>query len=164
MIDFLYRSRYNDNREADEGNVPNQPSFALPGQPSAPGSLYIIKGPLITNAKVYILGNKYDIPSLKEMAARKFREVVKDRWNGDDFIESAELTYDNIDNKEDALKSVVVEAAHSNIQQLLRNPEFVNLLEFNGSIATDILKVALDFCRCGASCPYENRIRYSPGL
>jgi hypothetical protein len=72
------------------------------------------RGPLITNAKVYILGDKYDMSSLKKIATRKYK-IIKDRWNNDTFAESAAIVYENIISDEDGLKDVVVEAAHSNI-------------------------------------------------
>jgi speckle-type POZ protein len=92
---------------------------------------------LLANAQVYILGDKYDIPSLREVATAKYKEIVKDRWNNNIFAASAQSVYTSIVREYDMLKDVIIEAAHCIMTQLLNRGEFVRLLRSNGNMATD---------------------------
>ena len=140
MIDFLYRACYDDNRGGEDDSYHTETD--LESQSHAKFEANDDgKGPLVTNAKMYILGNKYDINSLKEVATRKYREMIRDQWYKDTLVESAELVYANIDNDKDPLKDIIVEAIHSihQLPQLLKRDDFVELLRNNGNIAFDIL-------------------------
>jgi hypothetical protein len=150
MIEFLYRSRYNDNRDFDgdttrdiaEQSVERKPDLDIEFDTMSE-TIGIISEPLITNAKMYILGDKYEIPSLKSVAARKYGAAVKDQRFNNTFTESAELVYSHIVDKRDALKDIIVEAACNKIFRLLLPTDFVNLMRANGDIATDILHAIL---------------------
>jgi hypothetical protein len=74
--------------------------------PSLRGEGYS-RGPLVTNAKVYILGDKYDIPVLKDVAARMYHAVAGDQRYRRTFTESLELVYENTPAKKDKLRDVV---------------------------------------------------------
>lgn len=146
LLDFLYRARYDDDRgigEGDFGDIVDQHIEIGPdseiGSETPSEAINLIRGPLVTNAKMYILGDKYDIPSLRNVAAQKYKEMVEDRWYHDTFAKSAELVYNSIITESDILKDVIVEAACSKMSRLLIRGEFVSLLRVNGNIATDIL-------------------------
>jgi hypothetical protein len=68
---------------------------------------------LVTNAKLCILGDKYDIPKLKREAARKHTELVMKLWNSSAFVDSARLIYDNIIDQQDILRDVIINATHN---------------------------------------------------
>ncbi|KAH8650977.1 hypothetical protein BGZ60DRAFT_534153 [Tricladium varicosporioides] len=106
--------------------------------------LDIIKGPLVTSAKLYILGDKYDIPSFKNLASYKYKDIVKDRWNHDTFAESDKIIYENIVRDEDVLKDVIIKAAHANMSQLLDRGEFVNLHKNSNDMTFDVLAAMLN--------------------
>jgi hypothetical protein len=93
----------------------------------------------MANAKMYILDHKYEIPSLKSVAAQKYGAAVKDQRFSSTFTESAKLVYSYVVGKSDTIKDIIVEAACSKIFQLLLPADFVSLLRANGDIATDIL-------------------------
>jgi len=167
MIDFLYKTRYDDDRTIDEedlkdladqhSTITSCTSSAGETQPkesatTAPHPTDFIKGPLVTNAKVYILGDKYDIPSLKEVAVRKYEETVKDLWNNDTFAESAKLVYDNIVSENDMLKPKIIKIVTTNMSQLLQRDDFVRVLRSNGDIATDVLNAMLEKVKSCANC------------
>jgi hypothetical protein len=141
MIEFFYNTRYNDDRGIDEEDITDQPVEANSdvAVEAISNVATIGAGPLITNAKMYILGDKYDIESLKNFAARKYGEVVKEPWYNDTFAESVELVYSNIAIDDNTLKSVIINAATSKISQFLMRGDFIRLLQHNGDIATDIL-------------------------
>jgi hypothetical protein len=98
---------------------------------------------LVVNANVYILGDKYNIPALKNLAARKYAEIVKNHWNGPKFGESAQLVYNNIVSKEDKLRDVIVEAARLNIKELRDRGEFMEQLRQHADLSADILNAVL---------------------
>lgn len=167
MIDFLYRTRYHDDRGIDEDElrdvtaqlsiVPSSDAWqssveteAQPDHGHITASLPVdtTKGPLITNATVYILADKYDVQSLKKVAAHKYAEMVKDRWSNETFVESARLVYDNIIANNDILKEVIIEAMHSNLSMLMDRGDFLGLLRGNGDIATDILHASTKPLTC----------------
>lgn len=123
MIDFLYKAQY------DVGCRVGSTERAE----DEPGA------PLIVHAKLYILGDKYDIPSLKELASRNYGEIVATQWNTKAFPESAEIIYNNIVVEKDALKDIIYERAKSNISTLINEPGFEGLLRRINDFAADIL-------------------------
>jgi hypothetical protein len=154
MIDFLYKTRYDDDRAIDEevlqdiadqhSSVTTHASSTVeaPENQSAitdPQPTEYIKGPLVTNAKVYILGDKYDITSLRDVASRKYKEKLEDMWNHHTFAESAKIIYDNIVSENDALKKAIIDVTIKNMSQLLKRDDFLSTLRSNGDIATDLL-------------------------
>ncbi len=84
MIGFLYKTRYNNDRGIDEkdlNNIADQQSTKLSAINSSSiterDSVSPLRGPLLTNAQIYILSNKYNILSLREVATAKFKEIVE---------------------------------------------------------------------------------------
>jgi hypothetical protein len=157
MIDFLYKTRYDDDRtveEEDLDDMADQETTSKLGLPSTEAQISTVSdvvshsrnavtGPLVTNAKLYILGDKYDIPSLKEVAARKYKDVVKDRWESNAFAESVSLIWEGIIQEEDALKEIMADVAHGHMGQLLGRVEFVSVLRSNADIAVDFLRAVV---------------------
>ena len=119
MIDFLYKAQY------DAGDDPQGAQEAV--------------APLIVHAKLYIFGDKYDIPSLKELASRNYRQIVATQWNTKAFPESAEIIYNNIAVERDVLKDVIYENARNNISTLINVPGFEGMLRRTNDFAADIL-------------------------
>ncbi len=96
-------------------------------------------GPLIINAKVYIIADKYDIPALKGVAVRMYKDAVIDRWNSPSFPASARLVYDNTAVEKDKLRGTIVEVALENLVGLTSREDFLALLQKNGEMAKDII-------------------------
>lgn len=69
MLSFLYTSDYQD--DADDGR------------------------PLLVNAKMYAVGDKYDIPALKTLAKDKFAAGLGPNWDIATFLEVLETAYTN---------------------------------------------------------------------
>jgi hypothetical protein len=172
MIHFLYKTRYNDDRGVDKDDIKDITGHLSIIAPKSDDTVTqsgnaittslphdLTRGPLVTNAKVYILGDKYDISSLKKVAVRKYREVVKDRRNNDTFAESAKMVYANIITDQDELKDAIIEAARTKISQLLERGEFVSLLKSNGDMACDILNATLG--KKPRSCHNCSHFRYA---
>src|ERR1700733_9373338 len=128
MIDFLYKAQYDVGCGGSTERAEDEPAPA-----TDPGA------PLIVHARLYILGDKYDIPSLKELASRYYGEIVATQWNTKAFPESAEIIYNNIVVERDKLKDVIYEKATSNISTLISEPGFESLLRRTNDFAADIL-------------------------
>ena len=137
MIDFLYKAQYavgcgvgggSTERAEDESTLATATNAR-----DDPGA------PLIVHARLYILGDKYDIPSLKELASRNYSEIVASRWNTKAFPESAEIIYNNIVVERDMLKDLIYEKARSEILTLINEPKFEGLLRRTNDFAADIL-------------------------
>jgi len=95
---------------------------------------------LTTNAKVFIIADKYEIQALKEWAVIKYKEVLPSSWNSPNFIESACLIYNNTLETDRILRDVIVQEASKNIKELLDRGEFVDLLKRHGDFAAEVLK------------------------
>lgn len=158
MIDFCYKTRYDDDRDVgllalahrdrEQANAAvNYFTQALAGDgttlPSFPPlDAEFSRCPLVTNAKVYILGDKYDILALKVVAARTYQAVAGDQRYCRTFTESLKLVYENTPAKKDKLRDIVVEAARENLAGLMARRDFRDLLQQNPEIALDILRAA----------------------
>lgn len=128
MIRFLYVHDYDDDR-----------SSAL--DPDSD------EGPLLVNANMYIVGDKYDITSLKEHAVSKFKEVVDEQWNRPSFSASIAYLYENSVDTDRELKDVIMEVVITNIRALLQKKEdgtsyhFKELLEENETVAAEVIEL-----------------------
>lgn len=91
------------------------------------------------DAKVYILGDKYDIPALQNVAARKYQAVAGDQRYRRTFTESLKFVYENTPAKKDKLRDSVVEAARENLAGPMVRRDFRDLLQQKPEIALDIL-------------------------
>ncbi|CAM1504940.1 Fc.00g025310.m01.CDS01 [Cosmosporella sp. VM-42] len=80
------------------------------GNPKPPPSLSL-------HAKVYALGEKYDIQGLKAVAAEKFEEEVKDHWDTGDFLSAAQEVYTSTVEEDRLMRDIVVRVfdEHSNL-------------------------------------------------
>jgi hypothetical protein len=143
MIDFLYKAQYDVGCGVGGGSTERAEDESLQSTATNAGddpqSAQEAGAPLIVHAKLYIFGDKYDIPSLKELASRNYGEIVATQWNTKAFPESAEIIYNNIAVERDVLKDVIYENARNNILTLINVPGFEGLLRRTNDFAADIL-------------------------
>jgi len=137
MIDFLYKAQYDVGCGVGGGSTERAEDESAPATATNAGD--DLGAPLIVHARLYILGDKYDIPSLKELASRNYCKIVATQWNTKAFSESAEIIYNNIVVERDVLKDVIYEKARSNISTLINKPGFEGLLRRTNDFAADIL-------------------------
>ncbi|KAE8446182.1 hypothetical protein EG329_012407 [Mollisiaceae sp. DMI_Dod_QoI] len=90
--------------------------------------------------KVYVLAEKYDIPSLKELATSKFKKAVAPEWNPDSLATSLELMYTELPDSDLMLKKVAIEAASEHIGELVDRAEFESMCKKYPGVAFDIFK------------------------
>ncbi|OCL09392.1 POZ domain-containing protein [Glonium stellatum] len=95
--------------------------------------------PMIFNAKVYSIADKYDIPTLKSHALGKFRKSVETCWGMDDFPLAIREVYSSTLDNDRGLRDLVVKAACEHADALSKEPEFRTALEEASSFAADVV-------------------------
>ncbi|KAH8654087.1 hypothetical protein BGZ60DRAFT_519551 [Tricladium varicosporioides] len=143
MLKFMYTSEYSDNRGGDSASTPTAPAPSKKGRKikgllgaqsttplvtmdSADNEATALE-PLLTNALVYVIADKYNVQPLKELAKKKYEELIPDNWNKIDPL----------------LKGIAVEAAGQHLKELVVRKEFASLCKQNGTIGFDVMKSAL---------------------
>jgi speckle-type POZ protein len=94
---------------------------------------------MIFNAQVYGLADKYIIPTLKGHAREKFRTVIRSGWAMDDFPLAVSEAYNSTPETDRGLRGLVVEVADANINKLLENELFRDVLRETPGFAIDIV-------------------------
>ncbi|KAE8446175.1 hypothetical protein EG329_012400 [Mollisiaceae sp. DMI_Dod_QoI] len=97
--------------------------------------------PLMFNVKMYIAGDRYEIPRLKELATKKYQACVAQHWNNSTFSEAALHLWDNTVESDRQLRVAVIEASHKHLGKLLDRGEFVDLMKSHGDFCLDIVKM-----------------------
>jgi hypothetical protein len=145
MVDFLYRLDYDDHRSEvfqPQGGTESIPAVNdTTAEVEQPAELSALS--LLINAKTYIIGDKYDIISLKEWAVTKYKEVLPATWNSTFFIESARLIFENTPESDLMLREVIIQKVTENAKALFDHSEFVALLQSHGDFATEVLRYVL---------------------
>lgn len=95
---------------------------------------------LMFNVKMYVAGDKYDIPGLRALATKKFQDCVKDYWNSKAFSEAALYLWEDTVESDRELRDVFIASANQNIDALLDRGEFTNLMKMHGDFCCDIVK------------------------
>lgn len=104
-----------------------------PLPPSKPSSL-------LFNSRMYILADKYMIPSLKSLAHEKLVQGLKLHWNDQVFTTVAETLWENTPDDDELVRDAITAAAAININILLDREEFVDFLEDHGDFAVEVMK------------------------
>lgn len=140
MLRFVYQGDHDDapgatTQPVRETEPVNPYHFgSLPRPPIQPP-----KTALLVNVKLYVIADKYDIPTLKKFAQDKYTEIVKAHWDTDEFMRSAEITFERT-LAGDALRGVVVSTAARHAQTLVEKKEFAEMLAEHGEVAVEVLK------------------------
>jgi hypothetical protein len=118
MIDFLYTAKYADDPQTDL---------------------------LMQSVKIYVIGEKYDVPTLKHYAKWKFDDAIHSKWNAKSFAAALKLMYEETPDKDRLLKDMAIDAAGYHMKELLASEDFAAVCQENGQIAFEILKVTEEF-------------------
>lgn len=94
--------------------------------------------PMLFNALVHKVADKYRVPALKHLARQKFDAAVSTCWNMDDFPHVISEVYTTTDK---GLQNQVVSVSHQNIQSLLVKEDFMRVLNDTPSFAADVLQL-----------------------
>ncbi|KAK4544714.1 hypothetical protein LTR36_003963 [Oleoguttula mirabilis] len=136
MIEFLYGHDY----EASA-------IFVDPGKVNE-GKLKNAKPPLIPcgdcntvmHAKMYALGSKYHIGSLKAVALAKFMEAASYAWNTSDFVEAMRLAYSTTPDEDKGIRDIVAQTIVDHQDVLLPRMEVETTVRGISGLAYDLLK------------------------
>lgn len=82
---------------------------------------------LVTNAEVYALAEKYDIPSLKCLATKKYGDCLPQEWNSESFVTSLSIIYTQTPESDTLLKDVALQYALSKVRWLSERGDFVSV-------------------------------------
>jgi hypothetical protein len=107
---------------------------------------------VLINTKVYIIGDKYDIQPLKDLAAKKYGEALLNHWNSAPFVASLKLVYEETLENDRPLKDLAVKTAAKHAKELTDRDDFASLCKENAEITFDVLKASLKITP-GSICP-----------
>lgn len=70
------------------------------------------------HAKMYALGEKYDLNSLKDAAQAKFKTAIETAWSGPSLARTARLVFSTTADEDDGLRAIVVKTIQSHRKDL----------------------------------------------
>jgi hypothetical protein len=73
------------------------------------------------------MADKYDVPALKELAAKRFSEVLPSEGGSTSFIASLDLIYNNTPDSDRLLYGHAIQYAANHYEELVKNENFKNL-------------------------------------
>ncbi|MCJ1387913.1 hypothetical protein MMC18_000756 [Xylographa bjoerkii] len=123
MVDYLYRLDYED-----------EPSIQYFESP---------EGPLLINARVYAIADKYDISTLKTVAVQKTTKFLKMSWDEENFIAAFGLVWNATPIQDRSLRELYLPFILRYSHSLYKNEAFLELLRVNGDLAVDVLVALL---------------------
>lgn len=95
--------------------------------------------PMLFNAKVYAIADKYEVDYLKVQAKLSFALLARDHWASESFLTAAFEAYTTTPKLDRGLRDVVVTVCQKNLKALREVEGFQSLLEKTPGLATDIL-------------------------
>jgi hypothetical protein len=133
MFDFFYLQSYGSGRSGTTDSEVNRSSFIL-------------------HAKVYAMGEKYGIPSLKEAAIERFWEDTPSICTDDDFAEAVELAFTITPNSDRGLRNLIIQVVHNNASQMKDNGKIKKLILSHNDLAYGLWEVTSTL-PSGPKCP-----------
>jgi hypothetical protein len=106
----------------------------------------------ILHAKVYAMGEKYGIPSLKEAAIERFWEDTHSICADDDFAEAVELAFTITPNSDRGLRNLIIQVVHNNASQMKDNVKIKSLIVSHNDLAYGLWEVTSTL-PSGPKCP-----------
>jgi hypothetical protein len=83
---------------------------------------------MLFNVKVYQIGDKYDIPKLKEQSREKFSIAIETCWEMDDFPIAIASAYSTTTSADRGLRDPLVSTSLKHIDVLLKKKDFKQVL------------------------------------
>ncbi|KAH7117389.1 BTB/POZ protein [Dactylonectria macrodidyma] len=94
---------------------------------------------MVFDAQVYQIADKYDIPALKAHAKDKFGTAINTGWSMDDFSLAITVVYNSTPPRDRGLRDLVVETSHENIDTLIGQDGFCEVLRATTDFAADLV-------------------------
>lgn len=124
---------------------------------------------MVYDAQVYQIADKHNIPALKAHSMSKFSASITTGWSMDDFSLAISVVYDSTPSGDRGLRDLAVKTSCNNIDILLQNNSFRNLLRQGPDFAADLIPLLCDRrstklqrYEC-PSCQHSFRGEYSEG-
>jgi hypothetical protein len=95
---------------------------------------------LVLHTQVYALAEKYDIPSLKQLAKRKFEVAVACYYDAPELVEAIACVYSSTIDSDRGLRSVVLQLFKRH-PQLARTRDVYAAIKETPSLASDLWRV-----------------------
>ena len=169
MLSYMYTLDYTDGNQSiivdstETATTPAKTKFHkksgrtiafVPSSITAPpsGHSQFSAGALLTNTRVFVIADKYDIQGLKQLATKKYKVAVPNAWNCTEFFGSLRLLYEETLESDRLLKDVAVKTAGKHVKDLVDRGEFAALCRLNGELGFEILRASLTIKTCCPSC------------
>ena len=160
MVDFLYKLDYNVPSFMAVSTLPEMPAENQPAtlnrrqQLNRAGSQAISRRDskaMLVHAKVFALAVKYQMESMKQLAAQKFKAAVPGGWDKPSFIDTIIVVYTSTSEIEREVRDVVVETLCEH-KHVLEKEEVKAAICDTPGLAYDLSKEKLPE-RLGILCP-----------
>lgn len=100
----------------------------------------IVASQLLVSAKMYEIGDKYDVLGLKQLALAKFSLACEKYWESQEFAPAAHYAFSTTPESDKGLRDIVTKTIADHMKTL-NSPAVEALLnEFNG-LAMSVLKI-----------------------
>jgi hypothetical protein len=99
-----------------------------------------VESHLVLHTRVYALAEKYDIPSLKQLAKSKFEMAMACFYDSPDFAEAIEEVYCSTIDSDRGLRDIVLEAFKSH-PRLANTQDVYHVITETPSLAFELYKV-----------------------
>jgi hypothetical protein len=102
---------------------------------------------LLLHTKMYVVGDKYDIPALKKFAVAQYKRCLSFYYPeinlSAELPASLRLMYEETPESDRVLKDIAMATAGLHVKDLMKLPDFAELIKENGEIAFDILQASM---------------------
>jgi hypothetical protein len=94
---------------------------------------------VLLHAKMYEIGDKYDVVGLKELAREKFIRSCAEHWNSDHFAPAVHYAFSTTPDDDKGLRDVISKTLFDHID-LIDKPEVEVILNESNGLAVGLLK------------------------
>jgi hypothetical protein len=95
---------------------------------------------LLLHAKMYEIGDKYDVVGLKQLAREKFSRGCAEHWNNEYFVPAAHYALSTTPEEDAGLRGLVADTLSTHMK-LLNKPEIQALLNEHNGVAVCLLNL-----------------------
>ena len=104
----------------------------------------LAEAPAYMHCRLYIVGDKYDIPQLREVATKKFLATIEEKWDKVTFIPLITVVFEGTTaSKDNGLQRSVLNSTLRHADVLEEWPDFTRLLEDLPSFSHQLLRQML---------------------
>jgi hypothetical protein len=151
MINFMYSGNYTPSLPHVNAKPEEQPRESAAPATTTPEEPVTCEEPsletlpdtseeLLTHTAVYVLAEEKDIPSLKMLAKKKYKEALPNGWNSEAFCKSLKMIWEETPEDDTLLWDVASKYAGKKAKQLMDRGEFATLCKENAEIGFAVFR------------------------